>query len=543
MVIKRPFGDGEEDGFRVAHQESKRRITTSNINAQNMMCGLSSQDLAATLEPLIRRWVREEVQSSCQRFFGTLTRSPMNAIEPCKKTPLQLRFVAKLPNTIFTSTQIRSEDNTAVKLVLFDVDSNEIVSFGPFSSMKVEIIPLDGDFSYDDDEDWPEKDFDDKVICARDGRRPLLTGDLVVTLENGVADLGELCFTDNSSWRRSRKFMIGARVKDTSHGVRIREARSQAVIVKDQRGEAYKKHHPPYLVDEIWRLEKIAKDGVIDKRLATYRICTVKDLLQMYATNQSLLRKLLGGSSNKTWETVIKHAKDCVLDDKLYMYRSSEDGIGLLLDSVLTVVGASFDGQNYQPLDKLSVYQMPMVEALKQKVYENLNGMVPIDESSVFGVPVPMSFLHQDHLKSEDVDFQGVNIPLLQQDEHETNMYGVVDSGSETEIGVGNDPGSIDYFSSALRNSFVFKECSSGGYGQDDLVADIGTSLWHGNELFIDTSNRTIDFVSSDFGISFSRNGSPRARWCKIRAALKWKSVRRDVAAKRMAEYESYFNF
>ena len=67
---------------------------------------------------------------------------------------------------------------------------------------------------------------------------------------------------------------------------------------------------------------------------------------------------MLGGSSNKTWETVIKHAKDCVLDDKLYMYRSSEDGVGLLLDSVLTVVGATFDGQNYQPLDQLSVYQM-----------------------------------------------------------------------------------------------------------------------------------------------------------------------------------------
>lgn len=164
-------------------------------------------------------------------------RSPINAIEPCKKTSLQLRFVAKLPNTIFTGSQIQSEDSTAVKLVLFDVDSNKIVSCGPFSSMKVEIVPLDGDFAYDDDEDWPEKDFDDKVICARDGRRPLLTGDLVVTLENGVVDLGELCFTDNSSWRRSRKFMIGARVKDNSRGVRIREARSQAVIVKDQRGE------------------------------------------------------------------------------------------------------------------------------------------------------------------------------------------------------------------------------------------------------------------------------------------------------------------
>ncbi|GKE40135.1 hypothetical protein Tco_1463540, partial [Tanacetum coccineum] len=46
MVLKRPFGDGEEDRFTVANQESKRRITTSNFNAQNAMCGLTSQDLA-----------------------------------------------------------------------------------------------------------------------------------------------------------------------------------------------------------------------------------------------------------------------------------------------------------------------------------------------------------------------------------------------------------------------------------------------------------------------------------------------------------------
>nr|GEX30682.1 cam-binding protein 60-like G [Tanacetum cinerariifolium] len=106
--------------------------------------------------------------------------------------------------------------------------------------------------------------------------------------------------------------------------------------------------------------------------------------------------------------------------------------------------------------------------------------------------------------------------------EHETHIYGVVDSSSKTEIGVGDDPSSMDYFSSALRNNFVFKEFSSGGYGQDDLVGDIGTSIWHGNGLFIDTSNQTIYIVSSDFGISFSRNRSHRARWCNIRVALKW---------------------
>ncbi|KAI3755028.1 hypothetical protein L1987_54821 [Smallanthus sonchifolius] len=402
MVFKRPLSEEEdEEGF-------KRRIISSKFS-QNVNCGFSSQELASTLEPLIRRWVRDEVQRTCQSFFKTLPmldlhRSPINALEPCHETSLQLRFQAKLPHTFFTGSRIESEDKNAVKLVLFDVNSNKIVSSGPFSSLKVEIVPLDGDFSADDDEDWLEKDFDDKVICARDGRRPLITGDLVLALQNGVADLGELCFTDNSSWRRSRKFMIGARVKkDACVGSRIREAKSQAFIVKDHRGESYKKHHPPSLVDDVWRLEKIAKDGVFHKRLESNRICTVKDFLQMYTTNRSSLRKLLGGSSNKTWDTIIKHAKECVLDDKMFIYRCGADGTGLLLNSVMTVVGATFDGQNLLPLDKLPTHQMPVVEAVKQQVYQDLDGMVPIDASSIFEVSMmPLSSIHHEHVRTTD---------------------------------------------------------------------------------------------------------------------------------------------
>ncbi|GJX75037.1 cam-binding protein 60-like protein G [Tanacetum coccineum] len=426
---------------------------------------------------------------------------------------------ANLPNTFFTESRIQSEDNTAVKLVLFDVNSNKVVTSGPLSSLKVEIVPLDGDFSADDDQDWPEKDFDDKLVYARDGRRPLITGDLVVTLVNGVADLGELRFTDNSSWRRSRKFMIGARVKDASAGVRIREAKSHAFVVKDQRGESYKKHYPPSLGDEIWRLEKIAKDGVLHKRLASHHICTVKDFLQLYVTNPSLLCKLLGGSSNKIWKTVIKHAKDCVLDDKLYMYQScDDDGIRLLFDSVLTLVGATFDGENYLPLSKLSVFQMHAVDALKQQAYNNLEMMVPME----------------DPLISASLCLHGVNIPpLVNIDEPDMKMYGDVDSSSEMEILMG-------YFSP------IIEELSNETYGDRDL-ADIdfqaGTSLWQGNNLVIDPSNQTVNIFSSDFGICTSSNGSPRGRWCKIRAAFKWGLVRRDVAAKKRAQWHSYLNF
>ena len=68
--------------------------------------------------------------------------------------------------------------------------------------------------------------------------------------------------------------------------------------------EAYKKHYPPSLNDDIWRLEKIAKDGKIHKRLSIHGIHTVKDLLQQYITNPSSLYEV----------------KDCFFLFSSYMY-------------------------------------------------------------------------------------------------------------------------------------------------------------------------------------------------------------------------------
>ena len=46
----------------------------------------------------------------------------------------------------------------------------------------------------------------------REGKRPLMTRDLQVTLKEGVGTLGDLTFTDNLSWTRSRKFRLGLKV-------------------------------------------------------------------------------------------------------------------------------------------------------------------------------------------------------------------------------------------------------------------------------------------------------------------------------------------
>ncbi|KAL4556222.1 hypothetical protein LXL04_038866 [Taraxacum kok-saghyz] len=514
MVLKRPIGEGEEDDYdnhNVNHEAKQRRVNSNFI--RNV-----TQELASILEPKMRVWVREEVERVCHSFCCSSPRSPFNALEPCGSgtTSLQVRFQTKLRQTMFTGSKVESEDNTPVKLILFDTDSNKIVTSGPFSSSKIQIVPLDGDFCFDDEEDWSQKDFETKVISARDGKRPLLGGDLVVVLKDGIGDLGEVYFTDNSSWRRNRTFRLGAQANS---GVRIREGRSEAFVVKDHRGESYKKHHPPYLGDDVWRLEKIAKDGAFHKRLGVNKIRTVKDFLQMYVTNESLLRKILGGSCNKTWDTIIKHAKACVLDDKLYMYSYEVEGIGLLFNSVFTVVGATFDGQNYFPLEKLAGFQMRIVESLKQQFHKSLDRMLPIDDMSVFGPSI---------LTSSFTDLPQMQLAL---------PYGV-ENNDQSEV---HTP--THFFSPNLRNSFILREfssefsngpygegCSSGpstlsSQGDGDYDFQHAASLWQG-----------MDLHGAPWNQSSGRNGSPRGRWCKIRAAVKWTSVMRDVTAKRLAE-------
>lgn len=65
------------------------------------------------------------------------------------------------------------------------------------------------------------------------------------------------------------------------------------------------------------------------------------------------------------------------------------------------------------------------------------------------------------------------------------------------------------------------------------------SSAWTpGNGLFIGSLGEAeVGIFSSfpDIGVHIRKSARPKAGWCKIRAAVKWGSVRRDVAARRMA--------
>lgn len=151
---------------------------------------------------------------------------------------LQLHFRSRLSLPLFTGGKVEGEQGAAIHIVLLDVNTGHVVTSGPESSVKLDVVVLEGDFNNEDEEGWSQEDFESHIVKEREGKRPLLTGDLQVILKEGVGTLGDLTFTDNSSWIRSRKFRLGLKVTSgCCEGIRIREAKTDAFTVKDHRGE------------------------------------------------------------------------------------------------------------------------------------------------------------------------------------------------------------------------------------------------------------------------------------------------------------------
>lgn len=148
-----------------------------------------------------------------------------------------LQFSNAISLPVFTGTRIEGEGCTRLEVALIDSLSGEVVSSGRGSSENVEIVVLEGDFDGDERGNWTLRDFQRNRVRERNGKKPLLTGDLIMTLQDGKGTVGNIMFTDNSSWTRSRRFRLGAKISDSIGGIRIREARSEPFVVRDHRGE------------------------------------------------------------------------------------------------------------------------------------------------------------------------------------------------------------------------------------------------------------------------------------------------------------------
>ncbi|KAJ4752955.1 Calmodulin-binding protein [Rhynchospora pubera] len=339
----------------------------------------SLQKLCSSLEPILRRVVSEEVERALAklgpaRLQGSRAASPKRIEGPDGRN-LQLHFRTRLSLPLFTGGKVEGEQGAAIHVVLIDVTTGMAVTNGPEASAKLDVVVLEGDFNKEDDDDWTEEEFESHAVKEREGKRPLLTGELQVTLKEGVGTLGELIFTDNSSWIRSRKFRLGLKVSSGyCEGIRVREAKTEAFTVKDHRGELYKKHYPPALKDEVWRLEKIGKDGAFHKKLNAKGINTVEDFLRLLIRDQQGLRNILGsGMSNKMWESLVEHAKTCVLSGKHYIFYSDlTRNTGAIFNNIYEFVGL-INGAQFYSAESLTESQRLMADTLVKKAYDNWN--------------------------------------------------------------------------------------------------------------------------------------------------------------------------
>ncbi|KAK6944382.1 Calmodulin binding protein, central domain [Dillenia turbinata] len=379
---KRGYED-DDDGLTTQFKKPKLPALASVVvEALKVDC---LQRLCSSLEPLFRRIVSEEVERALTRLGHGHAKLAGRSSPPRLQGPegrrLRLHFKSRMPPHLFTGGKVEGEQGAPIHVVLLDMSTSSVVHKGPESAAKLSVVVLEGDFNDESDDDWTKEDFECHEVKEREGKRPLLTGDLQVALKEGVGTLGDLTFTDNSSWIRSRKFRLGLKVSPgCCDEIRVREAKTEAFAVKDHRGELYKKHYPPALHDEVWRLDRIAKDGALHKKLVAAGITTVEDFLRVLVRDQQKLRNILGSAmSNRMWENTVEHAKTCIVGGKLYVYYPDENhGTGVVFNDIYELRGLISNGQ-FISLDSLTDNQKVSVDSLVKRAYENWDRVIEYD--------------------------------------------------------------------------------------------------------------------------------------------------------------------
>ncbi|XP_050237440.1 protein SAR DEFICIENT 1-like [Mercurialis annua] len=453
------------------HKRPRTRPSFASVISEALMVN-SAQNFCSILEPMLRRVVNEEMESSLNRLRArSFTRSPSLRIQAPEPSPsrLQLIFKEKLMLPIFTGSKIVDVNGNSLQIQL--VDTTEDGAKIPTSlthPVKVEVVVLDGDFPSDDRATWTSEEFDNKIVKERTGKRPLLAGDcLTVTLRDGIAGIGDVEFTDNSSWIRGRKFRVGARVVlGSSQGVIIREAMSDAFVVKDHRGELYKKHYPPMLNDEVWRLEKIGKDGAFHKKLSAANIKNVQDFLKLSIVDKAKLRTILGnGMSEKMWEVTIKHARTCEMGNKHYVFQGHNCTV--TLNPICQMISAIIGGQTYTTQD-LPTINRSYIENLVRQAYAKWSSL-------------------------QEIIAVSSDIPLLKQGENLVDQY-----SNDHHQAMVKTYQQIDYSSE--------RYCEMGDDHINNTNAHMGYINWHHGSPISPDIRYTISGPSSDGGVLTPRS-------------------------------------
>nr|KAJ0211726.1 hypothetical protein LSAT_V11C400186800 [Lactuca sativa] len=491
------------------------------------------------MEPLIRKVVCERGSGiSNGKTYGCHELNKKDSFAPRR---LQLQFLSNLSLPVFTGTRIEGGDCNTLKVALIDACTGKTVPSGIGSSATVEIVVLEGDFDSIEGDNWTVDEFNSNIVRERQGKKSLLLGNVRLKLEQGIGLVGDLSFTDNSSWTRSRKFRLGARVLDNCDGDRVREAKSESFVVRDHR--VYKKHHPPYLSDEVWRLEKIGKEGAFHKRLNKDSIKTVKDFLALSYLDPKRLRKILGsGMSTKMWETTVEHAKSCVVDDKkLYLYcPRSLNRNGVVFNVVGQVLGLLSDSK-YVAIEKLSEVEQAEAHKLVISAFQHPEKIVPYDDEASLrtGTCSISEDIYPSNTKmitTRDPEFSKITTPhkkgrfdypqmITSSPEAMTSIYSVLGIDSTDEYGLQSMESDDLRFDQPLN------------LVSDTLICDAGTLKSHHDDdedmqyFGTSSSSQKVDLECAVDGFFFPHSaiGKAQRRWKIVSSVLKWLSLMLEI--------------
>ncbi|XP_035542766.1 calmodulin-binding protein 60 A-like isoform X3 [Juglans regia] len=478
-----------------------------------------------------------------------------NDVHVSESRSLQLKFVNNLSLPVFTGARIEGDDYSNIQVALVDILTGQTVKSGSESSAKVEIVVLEGDFDGDENENWTAEEFKNNIVREREGKKPLLTGDAFVNLKEGTGLVSEISFTDNSSWTRSRRFRLGARVVDNINGTRVREAKTESFIVRDHRGELYKKHHPPSLYDEVWRLEKIGKDGAFHKRLSRENINTVKDFLILLFIDPSRLRNILGtGMSAKMWEVTVEHARTCILDKRMHVYPpNSQEKTGVVFNVVGKVMGLFSEGQ-YVPVDKLSETEKAEAHNLVISAFEHRGEVITFDDEAslvggssqltnvLYAVNSPRTessngskFLASHKIGGFDYTQQSASSPDIISSIYSVGSTSGLDDYALPSIdGMGLRYDQALSFPGQVTNSLICDTAPmSQAFCDEDHLQFFDTDLNPPNLVSQSDLQNAVDNFLLARSTPVAAVGKAQRRWTKLFSVLKWFSIRRTVALKR----------
>ncbi|KAM0933084.1 putative CALMODULIN-BINDING PROTEIN60 [Dioscorea sansibarensis] len=380
-----PNSDGRED-------KRLRKLPSFSTVLGDIVMAESLKSFCLALEPVLRRVVQEEVERGLLVHGAILfPSSPHGQLQAVETPNLKLTFMQQPSLPIFTFNKIEDEQGNNLQIQLIDTKNGQRYPPHISSPIKLELVVINGDFP-GEKEDWNANEFNDNIVGAREGKRPLLIGDVNPVLKDHATttSIQELIFTDNSSWTRSRNFRIGARVSPESYsGPRIKEAITGGFTVRDHRGELYRKRYPPRLGDKVWRLEKIGKDGAFCRKLSAANINTVQDFLKLSVVDENRLRMILGmAMSEKMWEATIKHARTCRLGEKHYFYRGSS--FSIIINPICEIQGVFINGLICK-LEDLIPQQRANAQIMAHEAYLNWDEVVEADSflSGTDTAPIP----------------------------------------------------------------------------------------------------------------------------------------------------------